>query len=68
MAQEKQPAPLREADAARYIGMSRGWLRKQRHLGERDQPPFIRIGAAVRYLPRDLDKWLDAHRVDLSVA
>lgn len=54
---------LTEIQTAKYIGMSRSYLRRARVYGNRDlsipAPPFIKIGRAVRYLREDLDTWLD---------
>jgi predicted DNA-binding transcriptional regulator AlpA len=63
-----QPAytVLRERDAANYIGMSRAWFRQGRMHGR--GPVFVRTGRSIRYLTRDLDAWLDAHRVDTHEA
>ena len=59
---------LTEPEASAYIGMSRSYLRQARMNGRRDNltpgPPFIKIGRSVRYLPEDLDIWLEAHRHD----
>jgi predicted DNA-binding transcriptional regulator AlpA len=64
----KRP-PLKERDAAIYIGMSSAWLRAKRHYGDPDQPPYIRMGGgSIRYLPEDLDDWLLKHRVDFGEA
>jgi predicted DNA-binding transcriptional regulator AlpA len=57
--------PLTEAAAAEYIGMSVGYLRLSRMRGTTkctSAPPFVRIGKSVRYLPRDLDDWLESRR------
>lgn len=52
---------LSEAEAARYIGMSSGWLKKsrtQRFRAVIDAPPFVRAGAKrVVYRREDLDAW-----------
>jgi hypothetical protein len=57
---------LNEADTARYIGFSRGFLRKARMEGNRQgrtpAPPAIRFGRTIRYAVEDLDAWIDAHR------
>lgn len=55
---------LTEAETAHYIGMSRPWLRLQRMRGT--GPTYIKLGRAVRYDIRDLDKWLEAHRVECA--
>jgi hypothetical protein len=57
---------LTEADAARYIAMSRSFLRQSRMDGVRDRrtpgPQFLKIGRSVRYLREDLDRWLEQFR------
>lgn len=62
-----QQNALTEKQAAAYIGMSVPYLRIDRMNGHREGrtpgPPFVKIGRAVRYLRRDLDQWLDDHRV-----
>lgn len=60
---------LTESEAARYVAMSRSWLRKSRCNGRREtwtEPiPFYRLGGgAIRYSIEDLDKWLDARRIE----
>ena len=52
---------LCEADAARYISLSKAWLRKQRRLG--NAPSYLRLGRRVRYLRADLDSLLKSARV-----
>jgi hypothetical protein len=57
--------PLTESAAAEYIGMSVAYLRLSRMRGATkctSAPPFIRIGKSIRYLPRDLDAWLEGRR------
>jgi hypothetical protein len=61
----KNNAPLNERDAAEYIGVSPSYLRHSRVRGSTkctDAPPYVRIGKAIRYLPRDLDSWLASRR------
>lgn len=53
---------LHESDAARYIGLSRAYLRAAR-VGRCDGPVYIKIGRAVRYHVEDLDAWLRSLRV-----
>jgi predicted DNA-binding transcriptional regulator AlpA len=52
---------LSEEAAARYLGMSRAWLKKsrtQRFRAAMDAPPFIQSGARrVVYRREDLDAW-----------
>jgi hypothetical protein len=65
VSQNSSNAPLKEGPAAEYIGMSVSYLRLSRMRGATkctDAPPFVRIGKAVRYLPRDLDAWLESRR------
>ncbi len=56
---------LTEAEAARYIGMSPGWLKKSRTRRFRDvtdAPPFVRAGVKrVVYRLEDLDAWQEHH-------
>jgi len=52
-----------EAEAAKYIGMSRSYLRQARMSGSlhsRATPPkHLKVGKkTVRYLKDDLDEWL----------
>lgn len=68
-AQTIRPKLLSEADTARYIGMSRAFLRKSRLDGTRRNhtpgPPYIRIGRAIRYDLDDLNQWIAAHRKEI---
>ena len=60
-----QKSALTEAEAARYIGMSPGWLKKSRTRRFRhviDAPPFVRAGAKrIVYRLEDLDAWQERH-------
>lgn len=57
---------LTEEETAKYIGMSRIYLRRARMdgtVGKRTAaPPYIKIGRSVRYHLDDLIKWIDEHR------
>lgn len=61
------PAVLDERDAATYIGMSAGFLRRARMVGRTKSgvtgPNFVKVpgGRAVRYRLADLDAWLAAN-------
>lgn len=59
------PASLSEAEAARYLGMSRAWLKKsrtRRFSRTADAPPFVRAGARrIVYRRDDLDAWQQRH-------
>jgi hypothetical protein len=48
---------LRERDAAKYIGLSVGFLRASR-IGRCEGPAYVRAGRAVLYRIADLDEWL----------
>jgi excisionase family DNA binding protein len=55
---------LTEADAARYVNLSRSTLKASRLARPRcDGLPFVRLGRAVRYRVADLNAWLDARCV-----
>jgi predicted DNA-binding transcriptional regulator AlpA len=45
-------------DAAKRLGVSVSKLAKDRVTGA--SPPFVKIGAAVRYRPADLDEFIAA--------
>jgi predicted DNA-binding transcriptional regulator AlpA len=49
---------LNEHDVARITGLSVASVRRWRLL--RQGPTYIKIGAAVRYRPVDIDTWLEA--------
>lgn len=49
-------------EAARYIGLAVTTLAKMRYLG--GGPPFLKLGAAVRYEFEHLDEWLNLRRVN----
>jgi hypothetical protein len=48
---------LRERDAAKYIGLSPGFLRASRR-GRCKGPAYVLAGRAVLYRIADLDEWL----------
>jgi predicted DNA-binding transcriptional regulator AlpA len=48
---------LNEHDVARLTGMSVATVRRWRLFGR--GPRYIKIGAAVRYKPEDLSRWLE---------
>ena len=52
---------LTTAEAARYLGMSKAFLERDRWAGARI--PFIRVGSrSVRYRRADLEAYLDRQR------
>ena len=50
---------LTEKETSDYIGMSVSWLRQARMNGNKNAPPFLKIGKSVRYRKNDLDAWLE---------
>jgi len=56
-----RPAVLRESEAARYVGMSRAFLKRARMEGK--GPAFVRIQRSIVYRVVDLDQWLARHLV-----
>ena len=58
---ENQSKTLLTVDeAARRLRLSASYLNKLRCFG--GGPVFIRLGKAVRYLPSDLDAWIDNNK------
>lgn len=57
---------LTEAEAAKYIGMSKSFLAKSRCEGARtartEGPPWAKIGRYVRYDLEDLKTWICEHK------
>ena len=51
---------LNEGQAAGWLGLKVTTLRRWRYSG--DGPRFIKIGAAVRYDPADLQEFIEAGR------
>ena len=58
----KNPTLLTEAEAAEFLTVSTGSLRAWR--GSGTGPRYLKIGAAVRYRPADLDRYLEAVACD----
>lgn len=53
-----------EPVAADMLGMSRGYLRQSRMHGSKiDAPPYVKLGRAVRYDVRDIERFIEVHRV-----
>ena len=56
-----------EEEAARYIGMSRAYLRQDRMIGtlrsRTPRPSYYQIGRTIRYARHDLDAWLAQFKV-----
>jgi excisionase family DNA binding protein len=58
---ESAPHTISEPEAARYLALSRAYLRQARGHGR--GPAYFKIGRTVRYRTDDLHAWLQAHRV-----
>jgi hypothetical protein len=62
---------LTEEETAKYICMSRSFLRQDRMNGYRKGrtrgPAYVKLGRAVRYRKQDLDNWILANRVTRSL-
>ena len=57
------PKLLSEADAARYLSVSRPFLAKARMTGPMENrtpgPEYVRLGRMIRYSVAALDEWVD---------
>lgn len=53
---------LTSAEVDDLLGVHDGWAAKQRLTG--GGPPYCKIGRRVAYDPRDVQAWLDAHKVN----
>jgi hypothetical protein len=62
MVHQASTQTLKEPEAARYVAMSRAYLRICRAQGR--GPSYSRVGRAILYRIRDLDAWLDQCRVE----
>lgn len=60
---------LTEAETAKYLSVSRPFLRKSRMEGRRENhtpgPPWVKFGRAVRYAIDDLNAWIAEHRQEM---
>ena len=52
--------PVTEAEAAVRLGLKVATLRAWRNQGR--GPAYVRLGRAIRYLPTDLDEFLQSNR------
>ena len=56
-----------EAEAARYLSMSRSYLRQDRMNGRFKNrtpgPEYCRFSSMIRYTKEELDKWIDDNLV-----
>ena len=54
-------APMNEAQACQYLGLSIHTVRQWRHLGK--GPLYVKVGRAVRYRQADLDAYMQSRTV-----
>lgn len=52
--------PMTESEAAARLGLKVATLRAWRHQGR--GPAYVRLGRAIRYLPVDVDEFLNSNR------
>lgn len=57
---------LSPAELARKVQVPAGTVRHWRDIGT--GPAYVRIGRHVRYRPRDVEAWLEAHRLPTAAA
>ncbi|MTH96128.1 helix-turn-helix domain-containing protein [Roseibium sp. RKSG952] len=60
LAEILQNKALDENETAQYLGVSVRSVQAWR--GRGGGPVFVKFGRAVRYMPEDLDAWIDANR------
>ena len=63
---ETQPRWLTPAEAARYLGVCKNFLDKDR-LSRLHGIPFARLGKLIRYDARDLDIFLESRKENTEV-
>src|ERR1035441_1305192 len=66
VAKERLQSLLNEFDVARITGLSVASVRRWRLL--RQGPKYLKIGAAVRYEPKDISAWLASRSAGASHA
>ena len=54
--------PLRDPEAAEFLGVSKGTLPQWRARGQ--GPRYVKVGRAVRYFEGDLAAFLDARTIE----
>jgi hypothetical protein len=54
---------VKTKDASGYTGLSEQYLRLLRTKKQSGGPAYYKIGKAVVYDTRDLDRWLQSHRI-----
>jgi len=48
-------------DVAKRMRVSRSWVYKKAHAGV---IPHVRIGAVIRFVEKDIETWINAHKVN----
>jgi hypothetical protein len=60
----EQDRLLTETEAAEFLRLNPGTLRRWRCIGNPDQPPYVRMSrCAIRYRQRDLEKFVEQNLV-----
>ena len=59
---EKEKRNMKDDEAALFLGLSPQTLRNYRSQGNKG-PAYIKIGRAVRYTVKDLEAFIEQHRV-----
>jgi excisionase family DNA binding protein len=59
MVTETEPTYLTAKEAAKYLRVSLNWLYLQ---VAREAIPAIHVGRSIRFLKRDLDRWMAQNR------
>ncbi len=54
---------LDKDDAARRLGTTRSHID---YLVEKRRIPFVRVGRMIRFVPADLDTWIDDNRTEAA--
>jgi len=54
-------AYLTVEDVAKRMRVSRSWVYKKAHAGV---IPHVRIGAVIRFVEKDIETWINAHKVN----
>jgi excisionase family DNA binding protein len=52
---------LTVADVAKRMKVSRSWVYKKANAGV---IPHVRIGAVIRFVEKDIETWINAHKVN----
>ncbi len=53
-----------ESELAEYLRQSTLTIRRNRTAAPHRHPPFRKVGASVRYVPSEVQRWLDSRTVN----